>query len=417
MSCQVAIIGAGPYGLSTAAHLHARKIETRIFGEPMEFWKRQMPRGMFLRSAPSASSLDDAEDRFRLGAYRSSHNLPNTKPVPIDEFVRYGEWFQEQAVPHVERRRVVELAQDSHGFRLRLDDGEEFNARRVVVATGISPFAYRPAHLEGLPEELVSHTLGHSDLSRFAGKKVAVLGGGQSALESAAILCDVGAEVEVVARATKLNWLAAVPEDASLTTRVRRILGAMARPQALDIMGPRFVVWLVAWPRVFRKSPQALQDFLTARAVRPAGSGWLRPRLVKARMTLGATVTAASPAGSQVQLRLSDGTDRRVDHLLLGTGYRVDVRRYPFFTPGLRQAVETKDGYPELDVGFESSVTGLHFMGTPSANSFGPSCRFVAGTRYASRAVSRFIAARSTNGRVPSTVATGRGDVLALRAE
>ena len=418
-SCQVAIIGAGPYGLSTAAHLHARKIETRVFGEPMEFWKRQMPRGMFLRSAPSASSLDDAEDRFRLRDYRSSHNLPNTKPVPIDDFVRYGEWFQRQAVPHVEPRRVTELAQESGGggFRLRLDDGEEFRARRVVVAAGISPFAYRPAQFDGLPEELVSHTLGHSDLSRFAGQKVVVLGAGQSALESAALLCDVGAEVEVVARATKLNWLAAVPEDPSLTTKLRHIVGAMARPQALDIMGPRFVVWLVAWPRLFRKSPQALQDFLTARAVRPAGSGWLRPRLIKAQMTLGCTVTAASPAGSQLHLRLSDGTDRRVDHLLLGTGYRVDVRRYPFLTPTLRQAVQTHDGYPKLDVGFESSVPGLHFMGTPAANSFGPSCRFVAGTRYVSRAVSRFIATRSSNGHVRAAVPTRRGDALALPAE
>jgi len=418
-SCQVAIIGAGPYGLSTAAHLHARKIETRIFGEPMEFWKRQMPRGMFLRSAPSASSLDDPADRLRLSDYRSSHSLPNTRPVPIDEFVRYGEWFQEQAVPLVDRRRIVELAQESRGFRVRLDDGEVFRARHVVVATGISPFAYRPPQFDGLPEALVSHSLGHSDLSRFARQKVVVVGGGQSALESAAILCDAGAEVEVVARATKLNWLAAVPQDGSFATAVRGVLSAIARPP-LDIMGPRFAVWLVAWPRLFRRSPQALQDFLTARAVRPAGSGWLRPRLVAARMTLGTTVTEASAAGSQLQLRLSDGTERRIDHVLLGTGYRVDVGRYPFLTSSLRQAIETHDGYPQLGAGFESSVPGLHFLGTAAAKSFGPVCRFVAGTRHASRAVSRFIAHRSSqspNGYVRSAVSPATGDALALRAE
>jgi len=137
-------------------------------------------------------------------------------------------------------------------------------------------------------------------------------------------------------------------------------------------------------------------------------------------MTLGSTVTAATPAGSQLHLRLSDGTDRRIDHLLLGTGYRVDVRRYPFLTPSLRQAVETNDGYPKLGVGFESSVPGLHFLGTPASNSFGPICRFVAGTRYVSRAVSRFIAQRSSkspNGHAPSAVSTRRGDALALRAE
>lgn len=413
-SCQVAIIGAGPYGLSVAAHLHASKIETRIFGEPMEFWNRQMPRGMFLRSAPSASSLE-GPGRLRLEDYRALHHLPDTKPVPIDEFVRYGQWFQQQAVPDVDRRRVTHLAPESAGFRIRLGDGAEFRAQRVVVATGIGPFAYRPAQFADLPEGLVSHSLEHSDLSRFARQKVVVVGAGQSALESAAILCDHGAEVEVVARASGLNWLAEVPQRGPFVGAVRGFLSAVVRPP-LDIMGPRFAVWLVAWPRLFRKSPQAVQDFLTARAVRPAGSSWLKPRLAHARMTLGCTVSAATPTGSQLHLRLSDGSDRRIDHLLLGTGYRVDVSRYAFLAPELRQAVRTENGYPELDVGFESSVPGLHFLGTPAANSFGPVCRFVSGTRYAALAVSRYIT-RTSKGHVRSAVPIGRDHSLALRAE
>lgn len=413
-SCQVAIIGAGPYGLSTAAHLRGRGIETRIFGEPMEFWNRQMPRGMFLRSAPSASSLD-GPGPLALGDYRALHHLPNTRPVPIEEFVRYGQWFQEQAVPDVERRRVTQLAKENGGFRVRLHDGEEFQARRVVVATGISPFAYRPAEFAGLPSDLVSHSLDHYDLSPFAGKRVVVIGSGQSALESAALLHEAGAEVEVVARAPGIVWLLSGPTKGSFAA-VRRLLGPIVRPP-LDIMGPRFAVWLVAWPRLFRKSPKAVQDFFTSRAVRPAGASWLRTRLAPVRMTLGRTVAQVSSTDSRVQLRLSDGSERMIDHVFLGTGYRVDVARYPFLDASLRDAVRTRDGYPVLGVGFESSVPGMHFLGTPAANTFGPICRFVSGTTYASRAVTQHIVRRSGNGHVRSVVSTARSFSLTPRAE
>src|SRR5437762_10313049 len=147
----------------------------------MAFWERHMPRGMFLRSSPSASNLADPDGRLRLDRYHALHGLPHTKPTPLEDFVKYGQWFQQQAVPDVDRRTVTYLAADSQGFRVRLQDGEEFHARRVVVATGISPFARRPAQFAGLPAPLVSHSFDHADLRRFAGQRVAVVGGGQSA--------------------------------------------------------------------------------------------------------------------------------------------------------------------------------------------------------------------------------------------
>ncbi len=395
--CHVAIIGAGPYGLAAAAHLRARGVETRIFGEPMEFWKRHMPRGMFLRSSATASSLDDPEGRLGLDRYRSLHGVAHAKPVPLEDFVRYGLWFQQRAVPDVDRRRVTHLAEDGSGFRVSLEDGEEFSARRVVVATGIGPFAQRPAQFAGLPPSLVSHSSDHGDLRPFAGRRVVVVGAGQSALESAALLYEAGAEVEVVARAPRVAWLADGPQHASLVAAARRLLGPIVRPP-FDIMGPRVVSWLIAWPRMFRRSPRALQEFLTARAVRPAGAGWLVPRLASVRITTGRAITAATPVGSALRLWLGDGTERLVDHLLLATGYRMDAGRYPFLAPTLRQALRTRDGYPELDVGFESSVPGLHFLGTAAAGTFGPVCRFVVGTRYAARALAGHISGLTGNG-------------------
>jgi cation diffusion facilitator CzcD-associated flavoprotein CzcO len=361
----------------------------------MEFWTKHMPRGMCLRSASSASSLGDPDNRLALDRYRAEHGIPKTKPVPIGDFINYGHWFQEQAVPNVDRRTITHIEPNSQGFHVRTFDGEEFHARRVVLATGISLFAHRPPQFADLPEALVSHSFDHADLSRFAGRRVAVVGAGQSALEGAALLSEAGADVEVLARTPGMYWLPDV-STSRVSKAARRMLSPIARPP-FDIMGPRFISWLIAWPRAYRRAPRAIQDFLTRRAVRPAGSGWLVPRLAPVTLTAGCRITAASTTGrgSGLRLRLSDGTERLIDHLLLATGYRVDVSRYGFLAPALRDALRTREGYPELQVGFESSVPGLHFLGTPAAGTFGPLCRFVAGTKYMAQELTRHVVSRN----------------------
>lgn len=399
-SCHVAIIGAGPYGLAAAAHLRAAGVETRAFGVPMEFWERRMPKGMFLRSGPSASEIGDPGNRLTLENYHAVQGTRRAKPVPIADFIGYGQWYQRHVVPDLDRRRVERVERDPKGFRLWLDDGEQLTAARVVVAAGLEPFAWRPPEFDGLPDGLTSHTSDENDFGRFAARRVIVLGGGQSALESAALLHEAGAVVEVIVRSPGIHWLKtrSKPDQASvidnLAAAARKLLQPLARPP-FDIMGPRLVSWLLAWPRGYRRAPARLQRLLTAAAVRPAGSSWLVPRLAEVPITTGRSIVAARAVNSHLHLRLSDGGEREVDHLLLGTGFRVDVRRYPFLSREIKYAMRVQDGYPELEPGFESSIPGLHFLGTPAARSFGPLCRFVVGTRYAGRSLARRIAARA----------------------
>lgn len=399
----VAIIGAGPYGLAAAAYLGASNVETHVFGESMDFWTKQMPVGMFLRSPRSASSIADPRAELSLERYQATHAMELPKPIPLDTFIDYGLWFQRQAVAHLDSRRVVNVERAPTGFRLELDDGTPFAARRVVVAAGISSFPRRAPEFDRIPPALVSHTSEHRDLGRFAHQKVAVIGGGQSALESAALLRELGADVEVIVRATKVNWLdQRAPWLKSESNPFRPLLYPPT-----DV-GPPGLNLIVATPGLFRRLPKAVQDKIAHRSIRPAGAGWLVPRMEGIQITKGRSVNSASPIAGGLRLRLDDGSERSVDHALLATGYQIDVSRYGFLGRELVAGLRLADGYPRLHAGFESAIPGLYFLGAPAAYSFGPLCRFVAGTAYAAHALRQHVLrdTRST-GSDPSSAQDG----------
>ena len=340
-NCNVTVVGAGPYGLSSAAYLRAAGLETRVFGEPMSFWGNQMPAGMCLRSNWGASHIADPKRALTLDEYVRQKGNHISKPIPLDRFVDYGRWFQSQAVPDLDKRQIRSIETAARGFKVTLADGEEFTSRRVVVAGGISPFASKPAEFAAIPSALASHTSEHKDLGKFKGQRVVVIGAGQSALESAALFKELGIPVEVIARTNHLNWV-------GLHARLHH-LGLISKMMYSDRdVGPAGISRLVAVPHLFRRFPRAFQDRTAYRAIRPAGAGWLQPRIAEIPITLGRKVVSATVAGSQLRLRLDDGSERLVDHALLATGFRVDVSRYPFLSPSLSKQVETVNGYPVL---------------------------------------------------------------------
>jgi thioredoxin reductase len=378
----VAIVGAGPYGLAAAAHLKSAGVSIRVFGESMEFWQRQMPIGMCLRSTWDASHISDPHGALTLDQYQKEHGVHLSKPLPLADFVRYGQWFQRQVVPDLDCRRVARIESNPYGFRVGLADGESILCQRVVIATGLTQFDHRPAQFAKLPRSLVSHSAEESDLGRFAGQKVVVVGGGQSAVESAALLSEGGADVELIIRSPEIRWL-------GRTSTLRRFGPTRRLLYHPTDVGPPGLSQLVAHPDLFRRLPMGLQDKWAYRAIRPAAASWLRPRITKVQQTTGRTISSVNLAGTGLQLTLDDGTERRADHVLLATGYSVDVNQYPFLAPELVRSLKTIGGYPRLTSGFEASQPGLHFLGAPAAKSFGPLMRFVSGTDYAAHAVTR----------------------------
>jgi lysine/ornithine N-monooxygenase len=379
----VAIIGAGPYGLAAAAYLNkVNGLGVSVFGEPMSFWRTAMPKGMLLRSSWSASHIADPNSELTLDAYKTVSGNHLCAPIGLQRFVDYGLWYQRSAVPNLDRRLVRRIESQSSAFRITLNDGTAFTSRSVIVACGPSAFAARPSVFDGVPPSLAAHSSQQQDFGAFANESVAVIGGGQSALESAALLHEAGAQVEIFLRRSSVHWL-------GWKDRIRPIKPLASLLFSPTDVGPAGISRLVANPNLLMQLPRIVQDRMRVISIRPAGAQWLQERLKNVPITTQTSVTRALPVGDRLQLTLNDHSTRIVDYALLGTGYRVDARRYSFLSSAILQRLSFSAGFPRLGPFFESSVPGLHFLGAPAAWSYGPLMYFVSGTKFAAATLSR----------------------------
>lgn len=397
----VAVIGAGPHGLAATIHLRRAGVAAHAFGEPMSFW-RSMPKGMRLRSNLSATNMVEPTGPLSLHSYMEEVGEYFGHPVSLRRFVDYGLWVQRNGVPDLDTRSVTSLNRTRRGFALELSDGERCTARRVVVACGIAPFGRPPAGFAHLPPELASHAGAHDDMAAFAGRRVAVVGGGQSAFESAVLMNERDAEVEILVRGPEVVYLRSW-SPIHFIGPLRHVVYAPT-----DV-GPLWYSRLVATPGLFGLLPRRTQDQIAYRSIRPACSYFVKVRLDGVKVTLATQVARAEPRHEGLRLWLSDGTTRDVDHLMFGTGYEVDVTRYPFFTDSILHDLRVMNGYPVLRRGLESSVPGLHVLGAPAARSFGPTMRFVSGSWYGGREVARAIARRQLRVRPVGRATIGLG--------
>jgi FAD-dependent urate hydroxylase len=399
---EVVIVGAGPYGLSIAAHLRQRGVDFRIFGASMATWTAAMPKGMFLKSEGAASNLSDPNGSWTLACHCREDGVPyggEHAPVPLEVFTNYGRTFQRRFVPMLEETEVVSLSGSPLAFELRLRSGEIVRSRKVVVSVGTTYFKNVPMSVAHLPKELLSHSAHHSDLGTFKGQQVIIIGGGQSALETAALVHERGGEASVLVRSSSLEWH---PAPSAPTPR------PMLRPNSG--LGRGWRSWFYCnGPSAFQYLPRDLRLWIVGRALGPAGAWWLKDRVVgHIPLLLEHVVEEAVVERDRVRLRVRTGGQPKelvAQHVIAATGYKVDVNELTFIDLSLRRALRCARTAPLLSRTFQSSVQGLYFAGLASASQFGPAMRFVYGADYTARKIAAALSSRTAKGRTPGTIA------------
>jgi thioredoxin reductase len=382
----VAIIGAGPYGLSLAAHLKSRQMQFRIFGTPMRFWLDMAP-GISLKSFDFATNIYPPQKGYDFISYCKDRGITSHEPCAMEKFAEYGLWTQQQLVPEVEDIQVSSLRKNGDGFVLTLDDGTEVGASRVAVAVGLANFPRVPAELQ-IDSPRVSHTSQIRDYEQFRGMDVIVIGGGQSALEAGGLLNQHGATARMLIRGNGTWFADKMSPDRSIKERWK---------YPMTVLGPGQLNWVLEH---FKWLPYELPDDKRIRLVRkhlgPFGTWWVRDQMDgKVPMINNTKVVAARDGGNAITLTVTgpDGDQELVaDHVIAGTGYEVDVDRLPFLDPDLKASINRIERAPRLSRSFESSVQGLYFMGPAAMFSFGPLLRFACGADYAAPKVARHLA-------------------------
>lgn len=347
----LAIIGAGPYGLSLAAHAKDVGLNYKVFGYPMDFWKSKMPPNMFIRTLLEYTGLSDPNNKFTLNHYQREKREIFSYPLPRSVFVKYGLWFTEQLAISIEKTLITQVSLDKGLFKLESQDGIEFIARKVIVAVGLTNAQYIPPKLSEFPEHLVSHTSKYTAFDQFEGKDVLVLGGGQSAWEAAALLHQSNANVQLVYRRPH---------------RLSPDKNTNAKQQALA-------------SRFYTYSKEKQQD-IRKNFVKPTVSDFLVPFVegkVKQKSNTS-VIDAVRTKDGRLKVVFNDHSSLVIDHLIAATGYKFSPERLPFLKRVKEHILLNPSGSPKVNEHFESTLPNLYFSGPSTSYNHGPTFNFIA---------------------------------------
>jgi cation diffusion facilitator CzcD-associated flavoprotein CzcO len=379
------VIGAGPFGLSLAAHARNLGLSTAVIGKPMGFWKDNMPEGMYLRSACDWHLDADGEHTIEAFLETRGQRSRDVEPLSRDFYLDYAEWFRRQAGIESRPGMVRSLGRAVDGsFAVTLDDGGFITARNVAVAVGFGNFPHAPAELADLlPPGRWSHTCDMVDFSCLRARRCLIIGGRQSAFEWAALLADAGArEVHLSHRHDSPDF---APSDWSW---VNPLVDAMA-----------------ADPGWFRRLPKAEQEALGRRLWvegRSKVEPWLEARVMRQGITLWPRthVTACEErADGALAVTLDNGHSIDVDHVILATGYKVRIDQVPFLAAGgVLDDLSVRNGFPVLDEHFQTSIPGLFITSMPATQGFGPFFAFTISARTSARLIGAACVSRMEGG-------------------
>ena len=383
----VAVIGAGPYGLSVSAHLRGvRKV--RAFGRPMHTWRTRMPPDMRLRSDWHETSFSAPGGSATFDGWAADTGEPREEPIPFQKFLRYSEWFRERYAGDVDASDITRVERRNGTFRLTTDGNEEVDASTLVIAVGAVPFAAAPAPFAEEMGDDLRFATDLQDYSAYASRRVIVVGGGQGGLESALLAARAGADVQMVVRSS-LRWFADREPHKSRSPLGERLY-RLAYPAVG--YGPPPLNRLVMRPDLFSRLPRSIRRRLTARVLRAGGSPWLRQAIEDAvRITQGAAVDTIVRRDGEIRLRLTDGSVLDADAVIVAAGFRFSLDRLSFLTPEIRAGISMDEGWPLLDHWFRSTDPNVLFVGFASEHRFGPIVRFIPGTRFSAPRVEELL--------------------------
>jgi cation diffusion facilitator CzcD-associated flavoprotein CzcO len=384
----VVIIGAGPYGLSLAAHLSARGVSFRIFGEAMRFWQ-DMPVGVNLKSLAFATNIVVPEKGHSFSSWCRKHGLEDFEPCTMQSFAAYGLEMQKRFVPDLEEVLVTNVRAGPKNFEVTIASGETLRARKVIVCTGLSYLAHTPEVLRGLTREHMSHTFDISNHSDFRGKTIAVIGGGASAIEAGALVREAGGSAEIYLRGREAVFHGRTPRVRPLWKRIK---------DPISVLGQSRKGWVLQQlPLLVHFIPREWRLHFVNTYLGPASPWWIKDRVLgKVPIHVQQEVVKAEAVGKYVRLKMRDATNKirevEVDYIIAGTGYNFDVSRLVFLDESLKRRILCTEQAPTLSTNFESSVRGLYFTGPLSFKSFGPLFRFVTGAEFTAHMLARHVA-------------------------
>ncbi|MBP7963298.1 MAG: NAD(P)-binding domain-containing protein [Caldilineaceae bacterium] len=373
------IIGAGPFGLSLAAQAQIQGVDYTILGKPMEFWRANMPEGMYLRSA-SDWHLDPVNIHTIEAFLAEQGKTPaDVEPLSLDFYLSYARWFREQKRISITEHYAKQVDRvESGGFLVTLENGESITAAKVAVALGFSAFKHEPAEMvDLLPPNRYAHTCDFVDFAPIRGKRCLILGGRQSAFEWAALLNEAGAaQVHISHRHDSPAF-----EEADWSW-VNPLVDAM-------VDNPGWFRHLSDAEkdkinhRLWAEGRLKVEPWLEDRVMTPTTTLWPRTRL---------TGCVENADGSlDVVLAAVDGSDERhlrVDQVILATGYKVHIDRVRCLNQGnLLTELATRNGFPVLDEHFQTNIPGLFITSLPAAQDFGPFFGFTISVRTSARLI------------------------------